>query len=94
MIAELGREYSVENARLIEEREVIFFKKFVEEGAIVSDMPDEQKLDWVNRMPPLGKIWADGLEEQGIPGRDILMKYMATVQEEGGVPLRDWTSEL
>ncbi|SLN19931.1 C4-dicarboxylate TRAP transporter substrate-binding protein [Roseisalinus antarcticus] len=94
VIAELGREYSIENARLIEEREALFFDKFVEEGATVTAMPDEQKLEWVNRMPPLGQLWADGLEERGIPGRDILVKYMATVQEEGGVPLRDWAADL
>lgn len=94
VIADLGRAYSVENARLIEEREALFFQKFVEEGATVSDMPLEQKQDWVSRMPPLGKLWAEGLEARGVPGRDILQKYMATVQEEGGVPLRDWAADL
>ncbi|HMB47001.1 MAG TPA: C4-dicarboxylate ABC transporter substrate-binding protein, partial [Afifellaceae bacterium] len=92
--AELGREYSVENARLIEEREAIFFKKFTEEGATVTDMPDDQKLEWVNRMPDLGKNWVEAQEANGVPGRDIMKKYMATVQEEGGKPLRDWAANI
>jgi TRAP-type C4-dicarboxylate transport system substrate-binding protein len=94
VIAALGREYSTENARLIREREELFFRKFEEEGATVTDMPQEQKVEWVNRMPPLGKNWAEALEAQGIPGREIMTKYMAVVQEEGGTPLRDWAADL
>lgn len=94
VIAELGREYSVENARLIEEREAIFFKKFTEEGATVTDMPDEQKLEWVNRLPDLGKAWVDAQEANGVPGRDIMKKFMAVVQEEGAKPLRDWAANI
>ena len=94
VIAELGRQYSTENARLIREKEALFFEKFVEEGATVTEMPREQKVEWVNRMPPLGKIWADALEAQGVPGRDIMAKYMTVVREEGGEPLRDWAADL
>ncbi len=94
VIAELGAEYSVENARLIEEREGLFFQKFAEEGATISDMPDEQKLEWVERLPDLGKIWVDTQEAAGVPGRDIMKKFMSTVREEGGTPLRDWAANI
>jgi TRAP-type C4-dicarboxylate transport system substrate-binding protein len=94
VIAELGAAYSLENARLIEEREAIFFENFVKEGATVSDMPQEQRVEWVNRMDDLGKIWADAQEANGVPGRDILTKFMTIVQEEGAEPLRDWSANL
>ena len=80
MIAELGADYSLENARLIDEREAIFFENFVKEGATVTDMPAEQKMEWVNRMADLGMIWVETQEANGVPGRDILAKFMATVQ--------------
>ena len=94
VLAELGAAYSVENARLIEEREAIFFENFVAEGATVTDMPTEQKVEWVNRLPDLGKLWVDSLEANGIPGGEIMSKFMATVQEEGAVPLRDWAANI
>ena len=57
-------------------------------------MPQDQKIEWVNRLPDLGKIWAESLEANGVPGRDILKKFMATVREEGGEPLRDWAANV
>ena len=94
VIATLGAEYSVENARLIEEREAIFFEKFSEEGATVSEMPQEQRLEWVNAMDDLGKLWVDAQEAAGVPGRDILLKFMETVRAEGAEPLRDWAANV
>ena len=94
VIAKLGAEYSVENARLIEEREQIFFQKFEEEGATVSDMPQDQRVEWVNRMDDLGKLWVDTQEAKGVPGRDILLKFMETVRAEGAEPLRDWAANV
>lgn len=94
VLAELGRAYSVENAKLIREKEALFFDLFAREGASVTDMPREQKVEWVNRLPPLGRIWADQLEANGLPGREIMAKYMTVVREEGGEPLRDWAADL
>ena len=95
VIAELGREYSVENARLIEAREAEVFEKFAAEGATITDMPKEQKVEWVNRLPDLAKQWVTATEAQGVPeAGDIMKKFMATVQEEGGEPLRDWAANI
>lgn len=94
VIAELGAEYSVENARLITEREALFFDKFAEEGATIHDMPQEQKLEWADRMPDLGKIWVDAQERNGVPGRHIMRRFMDTVREEGATPLRDWAANI
>jgi len=94
VIAELGREYSIENARLIEEREGQVFEKFEAEGASVSVMPEEQRVEWVNRLPDLGKIWVDTNEANGVPARRIMIEFMETLRAVGGEPLRDWSANV
>ncbi|KAA9005731.1 C4-dicarboxylate TRAP transporter substrate-binding protein [Histidinibacterium aquaticum] len=94
VLAELGAEYSTENARIITELEEKIWPAFEEEGATVTDMPEEQKVEWVNRMPDLGQAFVDSLEPQGIPAREIMIAFMETVREQGAEPLRDWSENL
>ncbi|ADZ70879.1 C4-dicarboxylate TRAP transporter substrate-binding protein [Polymorphum gilvum] len=94
VIAELGAEYSTENARLIVEREKQVFEAFAKEGATVTDMPQAQKQEWVDRLPDLGAIWAEATEATGAPAREIMKAFMETVRAEGAEPLRDWAANL
>ena len=94
VIAELGHEYSRENARIIEEKTREFLTKMAEEGATIAEMPLEQKQKWVEAMPPLGKNWAEALEAQGVPGREILVQYMEAMIDHGATPLRNWAEDL
>jgi TRAP-type C4-dicarboxylate transport system substrate-binding protein len=94
VIAALGREYSDENARQIEEKTELAFKAMGDEGTDIAIMPEDQKLDWVNRMPDLGKLWVESLEAKGVEARPIMKNYMAKAREIGGDPLRDWAANL
>jgi len=98
VLAELGREYSHENARLIarliKEREAVFFENFANEGATISDMPQEQRMEWADRLGDLAKVWVAEQEARGVPARAMLKRYMEVVQEEGAVPLRDWAADV
>ena len=94
VLAELGAGYSTENARLIVERETEVFELFEKEGATVRAMPDEQKREWVDHMPDLGKAWVDAVESPDVPAREIMRAFMETVQAEGADPLRDWSANL
>jgi len=94
VIAELGREYSYENARQIEAKTELALKTMGDEGTDIAIMPEDQKLDWVNRMPDLGKLWVESLEAQGVEARPIMKNYMAKAREKGGEPLRDWAANL
>lgn len=95
VIAELGSEYSAENARLIEEKQRLALAKMAEEGATISQMPQDQRVEWVNRMPDLGKLWVESLEAQGVTAaREILKAFMETVKAHGGEPLRDWAANV
>lgn len=94
VLAELGAGYSTENARLIVEREKQVFELFAKEGATVTDMPADQKKEWVDRMPDLGKAWVEAVEAPGVPAREIMKAFMETVQAEGANPLRDWSANI
>lgn len=94
VLAELGAEYSEENARLIVEREKAVFDAFAKEGATVADMPAEQKQEWVDRMPDMGAAWVKAVEATGAPAREIMKAFMETVQAEGAKPLRDWSANI
>ncbi len=94
VLTELGYEYSAENARIVEERQKTALEKMKAEGATVHEMPQEQRVQWVNAMPDLGRIWADGLEAKGVPAREIMKSFMAELRARGGEPLRDWSAGL
>jgi TRAP-type C4-dicarboxylate transport system substrate-binding protein len=95
VIAELGREYSAENARIVEEKQKIAIDTMASEGAILNEMPQEQRVEWVNRMPDLGKLWVESLEAQGVTAaREIMKAYIETVRAHGGEPLRDWSENV
>ncbi|MCB1516457.1 MAG: C4-dicarboxylate TRAP transporter substrate-binding protein [Hyphomicrobiaceae bacterium] len=94
VLAELGAEYSTENARLIVDLEKRVFTAFADEGANVADMPLAQKEEWVNRLPDLGKAWVDATSQTGAPAAEIMKIFMATLKEEGATPLRDWSANV
>lgn len=94
VLAELGAEYSTENARLITEMEQRVFEGFAADGATITDMPEEQKREWAERLPDLGLAWATATERSGVPAREILTLFMETLRQEGAVPLRDWSANL
>lgn len=94
VLAELGMEYSEENARIIEELEPRVFSLFEAEGATVLDTPPGLREEYVNGLGDLAGAWVRDLESRGVPARDVLLAYMDTLRDEGAVPLRDWAQDV
>jgi hypothetical protein len=94
VLTELGRDYSEENARIIESELATLDDRFRAGGATVTEMPLEQKQEWADRLPDLGKAWVDALAARGIPAADIMKRYIATARAEGAEPLRDWSANV
>ena len=44
-------------------------------------------------MPNIANEWADGLEEKGLPGHEILKFYMDTMRANGQKISRHWDRE-
>jgi len=49
-----------------------------------------RRMQWIEALPPLGRIWAAAREAEGQPGNDILTGYMDQIRAAGGQPNRDW----
>jgi TRAP-type C4-dicarboxylate transport system substrate-binding protein len=94
VIKTLGRQYSAENARLINVKHDLAMKSMVAAGAKVSTMSQADRKKFVDSMPPLTKLWADDLEKKGVPAKAVLAQFMKSVRDHGGKPLRDWDKEV
>lgn len=94
VLTELGRGYSAENARIIESQLATLDDRFRAGGATVTEMPLEQKKEWANRLPDLGKAWVDALSARGIPAGPIMKRYIETARAQGAEPLRDWSANV
>lgn len=94
VLTKLGHEYSHENARLIEAKETLAFETMAKEGATITTMPEEQRVEWVKKLPDLGKLWVETNEAKGLPAREIMKQFMETVRAHGGKPLRDWDANI
>lgn len=93
VLDELGAEYSKGEADELGVRYERGLKTMQADGAIVTELPMDEKLRWLNGMPNIAQRWADATEKRGIPARRILDTYMKAVRDRGGRPLRDWDRE-
>ncbi|NNE52306.1 MAG: C4-dicarboxylate TRAP transporter substrate-binding protein [Sulfitobacter sp.] len=65
------------------------FKVMGENGATISDAPQEMREAWAAGMDNAAKAWA-----AGIPGgTEVLTTYMEEMRAAGATPLRDWDKE-
>lgn len=94
VMIEMGAVYSGQNAEIINQRAGAVWDLMADEGAIVRQMPVEEKLQWVNALPDLGATWVEENEANGIPAREIMVKFMAALRSSGAEPLRDWAANI
>ena len=94
VMIEMGAVYSGQNAEIINQRANAVWDLMAEEGAIIRDMPLEEKIQWVNALPDLGASWVETNEANGVPAREIMVKFMAALRAAGAEPLRDWSANI
>jgi TRAP-type C4-dicarboxylate transport system substrate-binding protein len=90
VLAKLGPEYSRMVADDLIARYDAGIKRMQQEGAIVTELPRDEKLKWLEAMPDIATRWVEATEKRGIPAGDVLRAYMKAVRDHGGTPLRDW----
>lgn len=93
VLDELGDEYSVGVADELGVRYDRGLESMQAEGAIVTELPYEEKLKWLDGLPNIARRWAEATERRGIPALEVLSIYMDAVRARGGMPLRDWDRE-
>jgi TRAP-type C4-dicarboxylate transport system substrate-binding protein len=90
VLTELGGEYSRGVADEIGVRYERGLASMQAEGAIVTELPEVERLRWLNGLPDIAGRWVEATEARGIPAREVLSIYMEAVRRRGGHPLRDW----
>jgi len=90
IFVELGREYSQGIADEIDVRYRRALEQMQAEGAVVYELPLEERRRWLDGMPNIAGQWAAATEKRGYPANEVIRTYMEAVRERGGTPLRDW----
>jgi TRAP-type C4-dicarboxylate transport system substrate-binding protein len=94
VLAELGREYSSVHAKDVAARYEASLEKMKAAGAIISELPAEERQKWVDGLSNLASAWVVQTEAAGLPGKEILVRFMAEARERGATPLRQWDEGL
>lgn len=90
ILEELGPEYSRGVAEDLRKRYEAGVARMQQEGAVITELPLEEKRKWIAAMPDIATRWAEATERRGIPAREVLRAYMEAIRARGGTPLRDW----
>lgn len=61
------------------------------DGATVTELSEEERRRWVDGMPNIAERWVAEHESRGLPAREVLDAYMASLRAQGAEPLRDWS---
>ena len=64
---------------------------YVASGGTIIDVSDEDRTAWANAIPNIAQEWATSLNEGGEPGSEMLAAYLAKLEAEGFVGVRDWS---
>lgn len=64
-----------------------------DDGATLVPFADEERAKWAAGLPPLGKEWVARMEENGLPGQEVLTSYMDYLREHTDDVVRDWDKE-
>jgi TRAP-type C4-dicarboxylate transport system substrate-binding protein len=60
------------------------------DGATVTELSDEQRVEWINRLPNIAERWVKDLEGKGLPAKEVLVAYLDKLREAGVDLPRDW----
>ncbi len=67
---------------------------YVAAGGAIVDLSTEDRIAWADAMPNIAVEWAQGLDEAGKQGSEMLRAYMGKLRDAGETPARDWAADL
>lgn len=62
-------------------------------GMVTTQLPEAERLKWARGMPNLAQEWAERMEKQGIPGKEMLRFYMDQMRAGKQLVTRHWDRE-
>lgn len=63
------------------------------QGGSVYRMPADERAKWAAALPPIAREWADAADAKGLPGKEVLARYMELMRENDQPIARDWDKE-
>lgn len=93
VLVETATAYRDELARETDRRAESSRHEFEEQGGTIVPLTDDQRLEWALSLPNMAQEWAVGLEERGLPGRQILGDYMDIMRANDQPIVRHWDRE-
>ncbi|KMK64548.1 C4-dicarboxylate TRAP transporter substrate-binding protein [Puniceibacterium sp. IMCC21224] len=71
--------------------EAASYAAFENNGAIITEMSDDQSAAWAKALPPLSANWAESVSARGIDAKAALRFFMDFLAQRDVTPLRDWS---
>lgn len=93
VIQEVADEYRDIAAESYRDGGAASLQQSVDGGAIISELSDEQRAAYAQKLPNIAREWADALDAQGKPGTEVLETYMRLSKEAGITHARDWAAK-
>lgn len=85
--------YSREFYREQEEAIAAAYAQMRAAGAQITEFPPAERAKWAAVLPNTPKVWAEGLEKNGLPGKRILSGFMDGLRARGSQLPRAWDKE-
>lgn len=90
IIAEVGKEYEVEEPKYIKEVYARDVEKMKAQGVKVYTLPREEQVKWAAALPDVVNKMVTELNGKGYEGTKIVNRYYELLQKAGFEKVRDW----
>ena len=67
---------------------------FIAAGGTIVEMDPAEREAWVKAIPDIAAEWANGLDDRGEPGTEMLAAYLAKLRDAGYEGVRDWSAPV
>ncbi len=83
IVLEVGRDYEVTVAKMLDERQAFGLESLRAAGATVRTLPAAVRRQWAQSLADFPKNMAEEAESRGMPGRAVLRTYIDLVTQSG-----------
>lgn len=83
IVLEVGREYEVVAARMLDERQAFGLDSLRAAGATVRTLPDDVRREWAESLRDFPNSMAKEADSRGMPGSEIVKAYIELVTASG-----------
>ena len=83
IVAEVGRSYEAEAARVLDERQIAGLEVLQASGAEIRELPAGERVEWAQSLLDFPDRMAKDADSRGMPGSEVIAAYIETVTQSG-----------